>query len=133
MLSHFSAVIMEKLWRTITRTDLVVGTGTLPRKHNKTENELNFKVRCRTHLKMTVDVLCVCYGISETKRSLAKDFCKTFCACGRSNCEVSSGFTTNLTHFFSLFSTYLFFYPYMFQATSAHHQEGTVVSIRPLV
>jgi hypothetical protein len=34
---------------------------------------------------------------------------------------------------FSLFSVYLFFYLYMFEATSAHHQEGTVVSIRPLV
>jgi hypothetical protein len=28
---------------------------------------------------------------------------------------------------------YLFFYLYMFQATSAHHQEGTIVSIHPRV
>jgi hypothetical protein len=34
---------------------------------------------------------------------------------------------------FFTFSMYLFLHLYMFQATSAHHQEGTIVSIRPLV
>jgi hypothetical protein len=34
---------------------------------------------------------------------------------------------------FSLLSMYLFFHLYMFQATSAHHQEGTIVSTHPLV
>jgi hypothetical protein len=43
------------------------------------------------------------------------------------------GFSTNLTHFFSLFSMYLFFHLYTFQTTSAHHQEGTIVSTHPLV
>jgi hypothetical protein len=33
----------------------------------------------------------------------------------------------------ALFSRYLFFHLYMFQATSAHHQEGTIVSTHPLV
>jgi hypothetical protein len=42
------------------------------------------------------------------------------------------GFSTNLTHFF-LFSMYLFLHLYMFQAKSAHHQEGKIVSTHSLV
>jgi len=72
----------------MTPTDLVLGTGTLPRKHNVTENELNFKARSRTHLKMKVDTLCVLRNFWNKNGSLVKDFCKTFSACGRSNCEV---------------------------------------------
>jgi hypothetical protein len=33
----------------------------------------------------------------------------------------------------SLFSMCLFFHIYMFRATSAHHQEGTIVLTHPLV
>jgi hypothetical protein len=33
---------------------------------------------------------------------------------------------------FSLFTMYLFFHLYMFQATSTHHKEGTIVSTHPL-
>jgi hypothetical protein len=49
---------MEKFWRTMTHTDLVLGTETLPRKRDITEKELNFKARCSTYLTMTVDTLC---------------------------------------------------------------------------
>jgi hypothetical protein len=43
------------------------------------------------------------------------------------------GFSTNLTHFFFTFFKVFIFPPHMFQATSAHHQEGTTVSTHPLV
>jgi len=79
---------MEKFWRTMTHTDLVLGTETLPRKRDFTEKELNYKARCSTHLTMTVDTLCVLRTFWNKRGSLAKDFCKTFSSCGSSNCEV---------------------------------------------
>jgi len=80
---------MEKFWRTMTHTNLVLGTETLPRKRDITEKELNFKARCSTYLTMTVDTLFVLRMFWNKKGSLAKDFSKIFSSCGRSNCEVS--------------------------------------------
>jgi hypothetical protein len=46
--------------------------------------------------------------------------------------EAIVGFQPTRHTFFTFFK-YLFFHLYMFQATSAHHQEGTIVSTHPLV
>jgi hypothetical protein len=46
--------------------------------------------------------------------------------------EAIVGFQPTWRTFFTLFK-YLFFHLYIFQATSAHHQEGTFVSTHPLV
>jgi hypothetical protein len=79
ILCHFSTVIMEKLWRTITHTDLMVGTRILPSKHDMTEKkELNFKARCSTHLTMTVDILCVLGNFWNQKVSLVIGLCKFY-------------------------------------------------------
>jgi hypothetical protein len=46
--------------------------------------------------------------------------------------EAIVGFQPTWRTYFTVFR-YLFFHLYMFQATSAHHQEGTIVSTHPLV
>jgi hypothetical protein len=46
--------------------------------------------------------------------------------------EAIVGFQPTWRTFFTFFK-YLFFHLYMFQATSAHHQEGAIVSTHPLV
>jgi hypothetical protein len=83
--------------------------------------------RVPSHFNWTVQGVMVYKMLISSHMNVLKYFSSSF------NKEIFVLWIFNqLDALFSLFSI-LFFHLYTFQATSAHHQEGTIVSIHPLV